>query len=192
MPRHHAGQLASRLAADGRTRGWAREDDRGFPGSNPGCRRGRVNLPPRVGIVGLGYMGLATGLSFAAHGLPTVGYDISADRRETVRAGRSPFYERGLAELLAQQRGAGKFNVVDHLEDLARGADIAFICVPTPSSETGAIDLSALGDAARSLAVALQQVSEFRVIAVKSTVVPGTTETFVRPLIESVSGKGPE
>lgn len=132
--------------------------------------------PARVGIVGLGYMGLATGLGFAAHGLTVTGYDVKTEIRDAVRTGRTPYREPGLERLLRIQERAGRFGVVDTTEEVVRASEGIFLCVPTPSRPSGRIDLRPLRKSVAEVGDALRGVSGYRVVVVKSTVVPGTTE----------------
>ncbi len=158
--------------------------------------RGRRRPPPRTvpvaGIVGLGHMGLVTGLAFSAHGLNVVGYDISPELGKQIARGSAPFAEEGLAKLLRQELSRGRFRVVPSLDALAAEAECLFLCVPTPSQPDGRINLGPLEQSARAVATALRSVTSPRVVVVKSTVVPGTTEGMVAPLVRSVAGKSPE
>ncbi len=147
---------------------------------------------PVVGIAGLGYMGLATGLAFANRGWKAVGYDISTEIRAAVARGESPYSEVGLPELLRSEVGAGRFEVVASMDDLAARADAIFLCLPTPSSATGRIDLRAVRSGSRSLGRALGSVTARRLVVVKSTVVPGTTERVVEPIVRRATGRGPD
>jgi UDPglucose 6-dehydrogenase len=134
-------------------------------------------------------MGLATALAFARRGRTVVGYEIRDDLRTSLRAGRTLSYETGLPELLRAERTSGRFDLVDSWEELVRSAEVLFLCVPTPRREDGSIDLGPLRAACRSLAEALRSTSGYHLVVVKSTVVPGTTEAIVRPLLERLSGR---
>jgi UDPglucose 6-dehydrogenase len=142
-----------------------------------------------VGILGLGYMGLATAAAFARHGVTTIGYDVLPDRRAAVRAGTSPFHEDGLEELLRTEVQGGRLTVAETMAEVAERAAVIFLCLPTPPRDDGEIDLRPIEGGATELGTALARVSAFRVVVVKSTVVPGTTETVVRPALLRASGK---
>jgi len=146
---------------------------------------------PRVGIVGLGYMGLGTGLAFAARGLPVIGYDAKPEIRSAVARGVTPYHEKGLAALLRTQVRSGRFRVVDRLDDLVAGAEGIFLCVPTPPRPSGRIDLRPLRRATAEVARAIGAVTRYRLVVVKSTVVPGTTEAVVLPDVLRHSGRTP-
>jgi UDPglucose 6-dehydrogenase len=147
--------------------------------------------PPATGVVGLGYMGLATAAAFARHGVRTFGYDVVAERRATVRAGHAPFHEDGLEALIRSEVRRGRLTIVDTLDEVARRSSVIFLCLPTPPRANGRIDLRPIRAGARQLGRALAKVDGFRLVVVKSTVVPGTTESVVGPELRRASGKGP-
>jgi UDPglucose 6-dehydrogenase len=144
---------------------------------------------PVVGIGGLGYMGLATGLGFAHRGVRVLGYELRTDVRTALRQSKTPIFEPGLPELLRQERRSGRFDLVDSWEELVERSDIIYLCLPTPAGPDGRIDLGPLRTGTRALATALAGGRKYRLVVVKSTVVPGTTEDVVRPLLEQVSGR---
>lgn len=145
----------------------------------------------RVGIVGLGYMGLATGLAFAARGHRVVGYDIKPEVRTAVGAASAPYREAGLAKLLRDERRAHRFEVVDSIGDLVARAEGIFLCVPTPSRPSGRIDLRPMKQSAAEVGSAIRSARGYRLVVVKSTVVPGTTEGVVAPIVRRRSGRSP-
>jgi UDPglucose 6-dehydrogenase len=144
---------------------------------------------PTVGIVGVGYMGIATGLAFARRGRRVFAYDVNPRTRDSLRAGRSPYREDGLSELLRSQTRRGHFRVVDGLDTLAQSAQCIFLCLPTPSGRGGRVDLGPLRTGVRELGRALRPVRGYRIVVVKSTVVPGTTQGVVEPMLRRESGK---
>ncbi len=145
----------------------------------------------RAGIVGLGYMGLATGLGFAAHGLSVLGYDKSPEVCASVARGSAPYKEAGLRDLLRSELRSRRFGVVDSVEELVERSEGIFLCVPTPSLRSGRIDLRSLKNCAEQVGSALKKTTGYRLIVVKSTVVPGTTSDIVGPIIWQRSGRSP-
>ena len=150
----------------------------------------RSGPPLSVGLDGIGYMGIATGLAFARRGWTVYAYDILPEVRAAVRAGRSPYREPGLSSLLRSEVRRGRFVVVESLEELARRAGGIFLCLPTPRGPGGRIDLGPLRTGVAQLGRALRSADGYRVVVVKSTVVPGTTERVVEPLLRRTSGRG--
>lgn len=141
-----------------------------------------------VGVAGLGYVGLPTALGFASYGHRVLGFDVRPELRHALERAESPVHEPGLAELLSAERASGRFHVVASWDRLVDGSQVIFLCLPTPSGRSGRIDLAPLLAGARSLGRALRGVRGRRLIVVKSTVVPGTTEGRVRPELERASG----
>ena len=134
-------------------------------------------------------MGLATGLAFAAHGLPVVGFDINPEIRSSVSEGVTPYHEAGLEKLLKTQIRSGRFRVVDSVGSLSQLAEGIFLCVPTPSQHSGRIDLSPMKRSAEEVGASLKSTTDRRLVVVKSTVVPGTTEGIVAPILYRRSGR---
>ncbi|HEV2519435.1 MAG TPA: UDP-glucose/GDP-mannose dehydrogenase family protein [Thermoplasmata archaeon] len=143
----------------------------------------------RVGVVGLGYMGLPTALSLAARGHRVVGYDLDPSIRRELQRSHSPYREPRLEELLGRMRHGGRFRLVDDIPALITEVEGVFVCLPTPPGPSGRIDLRPLTSGLRSLGAALRPVTEFRVAVIKSTVVPGTTEGVLEPLLRRTSGR---
>lgn len=146
----------------------------------------------RVAVIGAGYVGLVTGVGLATVGHDVTCVEISASRVATVNAGRSPLHEPGLTERLHQVLATGRFRAVTALPPTVRDAQVILICVGTPSAPTGEIDLRAVQEAAQQIGQALRQAQGYRVVAVKSTVVPGTTEGVVGPAVWAAAGQGAE
>jgi UDPglucose 6-dehydrogenase len=163
-------------------------------------RRARARSPgrgtqatarPVVGVVGLGYVGLATALAFARYGRAVVGTDISGPRREELRAGETSMYEPGLAKLLRETVRTDRFRVTDTVEELVASAELIFLCVPTPSREDGSVDLGFVLGATRALGEALRAAGGWRAVVLKSTAVPGTVVESVQPELIRTSGRTP-
>ena len=147
---------------------------------------------PTVGIIGVGYVGTATGLAFAHRGRQVFSYDVDLRVRAALRTGHSPHWEEGLEELLQAETHAGRFVVKDTMQEVAEAAECIFLCLPTPSGSGGRIDLGPLRAGIRELGTVLKEVDGFRLVVLKSTAVPGTTESVVEPLLRRTTGKGPD
>lgn len=143
----------------------------------------------RICVVGAGYVGLATAVMFGKLGHDVSVADIDDARVRTVNSGKSPFYEPPLEKELARLVKSGKLIATTETVSSAIGSKSVFICVQTPSLPSGRIDTGPVKAASRSIAKALKQSSDYKVVVMKSTVVPGTTDTVVRPILERGSGK---
>jgi UDPglucose 6-dehydrogenase len=123
----------------------------------------------RIGIFGAGWVGLVTGACFAELGHEVVVRDVDPERIDSLRAGRVPFYEPGLEELLERNRERLSFAL--DAADLAT-ASVLFVCVGTPSTYSGDADLSAVW----TVVDELPQGDERPILVMKSTVPVGTGE----------------
>lgn len=141
-----------------------------------------------VGVVGLGYVGLATALGFAQQGERVLGFDVDAARLAGLRAGRMPLGEPGFAEALARHGGKG-LAFADRVEDVIAASDAVFLCVGTPSLPGGAVDLAPLRSAVEACAPALRRRGRGHLV-VKSTVPPGTTRDVLGPLLRGLGVPG--
>ena len=124
-----------------------------------------------VAVVGTGYVGLTTGACLAHLGHRVVCGDVDAARVATLLAGSVPFYEPGLAELVREGVQAGRLSFVLGGEVAVRGAELVFLCVPTPQADDGSVDLSYVEAAAAAIAPALEPSA---VVVNKSTVPVGS------------------
>ena len=136
----------------------------------------------KIAVVGIGYVGLTTALMLAELGHKVTAIDIDKWKVKCINSGKSPIYEPGVEELLKKHIGK---NIVATTEMAIEDKDLTFICVGTPSRPDGSIDLTYLKSAAEEIG---SKLSRYQVIVVKSTVVPGTTENVVIPILERKSG----
>lgn len=141
----------------------------------------------KVAIVGSGYVGLVSGACLAEKGHRVVCVDADPAKVESIGRARSPFHEPGLDELLARHAGSGLTATTD-LRAAVRGAELTLIAVGTPF-DGRRIDLSQIRGAAQAIGEALRDHAPRHTVVVKSTVVPGTTDREVRPILERASGK---
>ncbi len=150
-----------------------------------------------VGVVGAGYVGLATGACLAYLGHRVTCLDRDEGRVESLREGRVPFYEPGLGGMVARGLRAGRLSFVgpEGLDSVVRGADVLFVAVGTPQGDDGSADLSSVADVARRIGRALAgeaALSRGRALVVvnKSTVPVGGGD-YVSALIEDgAEGRG--
>jgi UDPglucose 6-dehydrogenase/GDP-mannose 6-dehydrogenase len=141
----------------------------------------------KVSIVGMGYVGLVTGVCLAEKGHEVVCIDVDREKIEKVRCAISPIYEQGLEELL-RKHASTRLQATTNLCDAILETEVTLIAVGTPF-DGDKIDLTYIRDAALDIGQALRGKSTYHLVAVKSTVVPGTTDEVVLPLLEAASGK---
>jgi UDPglucose 6-dehydrogenase len=137
----------------------------------------------RVAVVGAGYVGLVTGACLSQTGNEVTMVDADADRVATLAAGRMPFYEPGLEELIARNRETGRLSFTTDVAGAVAKAEVVFLAVGTPSLPDGQVDMQAMEAATRQVAEAM---TAYVVIVMKSTVPVGTHER-IRRMIAQVT-----
>ncbi len=140
----------------------------------------------RIAIAGLGPVGVATSVAFAIDRYDVAGFDVDSERVELTKRGDLPFYEPGLSDPLKKVLKAGRVTVTREANRAIPNADIIFLCVGTPSRPDGSMDDSFLKQATQDIADATAD-NPNPTIVVKSTVLPGTTEHVIRPILEASS-----
>ncbi len=136
-----------------------------------------------IAIVGLGYVGAVSGACFAQMGHSVFGVDRDAFKVDRIRQGKAPFYEPGLEELVTENVAAGRLQATTVLREALAAADVAIVCVGTPSDRSGNLGLeqmkrvcAEIGDEARAMGRPI-------VVAIRSTVFPGTCREVILPAI---------
>ncbi len=132
----------------------------------------------RIGIVGMGYVGLPLALLFSEKGFRVTGFDIAADKVSTLNQGGS-YIVRILPADIQQAQKSGFKATADYAE--IAEMDVVIICVPTPLNEYHEPDLSYVTGTVKSIA---PHVREGQLIVLESTTYPGTTEDIVVPILE--------
>ena len=140
-----------------------------------------------ITVVGTGYVGIVTAACLAARGHEVVCVDVDQQRVRAVNDAVAPIHEVGLQELLEATVGR-KLSATTDLAGAVARSDLTFVTVATPFDGT-TIDLKAIKEAARQIGEALRAQRSYHTVVVKSTVVPGTTDEVVRPILEACSGK---
>ena len=143
----------------------------------------------RIAIFGLGYVGSVSAACLADGGWNVVGVDVNPVKVDTINAGRSPIVEEGLDELMARGVAGRRLRASSDVEEAVATSDTSMICVGTPSRPNGSLDLSAVERVAESIGRALASSNGYHVVVVRSTMLPGSTEEIVIPLLETHSNR---
>ncbi|MBE9009249.1 UDP-glucose/GDP-mannose dehydrogenase family protein [Pseudanabaenaceae cyanobacterium LEGE 13415] len=141
----------------------------------------------RVSIIGTGYVGLVSGVCFAEKGHEVVCVDVDQSKVDKINQGISPFYEPGLNELLERNIHSGLKATTDFKQAILE-TELSLIAVGTPF-DGKEVDLTYVKQVAQQIGEALKEKSTYHLVVVKSTVVPGTTDQVVLPILEAASGK---
>jgi GDP-mannose 6-dehydrogenase len=142
-----------------------------------------------ISVFGLGYVGSVSAACFASMGHRVIGVDINPAKVEMMEGGRSPIIEAGMNGLVADGNRACRLHAtIDSIAALLE-SDLSFVCVGTPSLRSGKLDLSHIEKVAREIGSALKQKKSVHTFVLRSTVLPGTTESIVLPILEQASGR---
>jgi GDP-mannose 6-dehydrogenase len=139
--------------------------------------------PMNIAVVGLGYVGCVTGACLSSLEHHVVGIDRDDHKVQSVLAGKAPFFEPGLEDLISRNVSAGRYTATTSLSEGIAKADIALICVGTPSEKNGNLGLEQLRRVTSEIASSLPGRRKPLIVAIRSTVFPGTCEDVVMPLL---------
>jgi GDP-mannose 6-dehydrogenase len=138
--------------------------------------------PTQIAVLGLGYVGCVTAACFASLGHRVMGIDRDQHKVDNVLAGRAPFYEPGLEELVRENVARGRLSAATSADGIADAA-VVMVCVGTPSEKNGNLGLSQLRRAMEEIAAQISGRSKPLIVAIRSTVFPGTSEEVVLPAL---------
>ena len=147
----------------------------------------------KISIFGLGYVGAVSLACLARDGHQVIGVDIDATKLRLIAEGKTPVVEEGMVELMQQVAASGRVSVTTDAAEAVLGSEISLVCVGTPSAPNGSQDQSAIlrlaAQMGRALASKDARKSQPHVVVFRSTLVPGTVEDVLRPIVERESGK---
>jgi UDPglucose 6-dehydrogenase len=141
----------------------------------------------KISVIGAGYVGCVTGICLAEIGHDVFLIDVDSGKLEALRAGKCPVFEPGLNDLLAKNHR--KIRTTPDVSEAIQETELTLICVGTPQNGDGSVDLRYVIHTAQSIGRVLRSKNNYHTIVVKSTVLPGTTENVLLPVLESESGK---
>ncbi|NEQ67155.1 MAG: UDP-glucose/GDP-mannose dehydrogenase family protein [Symploca sp. SIO2D2] len=141
----------------------------------------------KVSVVGTGYVGLVSGVCLAEKGHQVTCVDIDQSKVDKINQGIPPIYEEGLEELLKKNIQSNVKATTD-LRGAVMDSEISLIAVGTPF-DGQEIDLKYIKEVARQIGEVLKDKPAYHLVVTKSTVVPGTTDEVVLPILEEASGK---
>jgi UDPglucose 6-dehydrogenase/GDP-mannose 6-dehydrogenase len=141
----------------------------------------------KLTIIGSGYVGLTTALCLAEKGNEVICADSNKTIIKTLKAGKIPFFEPE-ADILLKQHLNTRFYPTSDVKKAIQSTNITMLAVGTPF-KNGQQDLSDIKSAVRDIAYAIKDKNSFHTIIVKSTVLPGTCDTVIAPLIASITGQ---
>jgi UDPglucose 6-dehydrogenase len=140
-----------------------------------------------VSVIGLGKLGSCMAAAMASRGVRTIGVDVHPEPIEKIQRKLAPVFEPGLAEMIANCDGL--LRATADLETAVHDTEMTFVIVPTPSTADGAFSLEHACAAMEKIGSALRAKSGYHTVVLTSTVLPGSTEYVIKPLLERTSGK---
>ncbi len=145
----------------------------------------------RIAVFGLGYVGVVSAACLARDGHRVIGVDTNRSKVDLVNDGGSPIVEAGLADILRDAVRAGRLHATVGAAEAVAESDLSLVCVGTPGNGNGSLSLEYVDRVCRDIGAGLAAVSEWRLVAVRSTMLPGSMRDTVIPALAAVSGKTP-
>jgi len=143
----------------------------------------------KITLIGTGYVGLVTGACLAEMGHRVTCLDIDTEKVDSLKAGKLPFFEPGLEELVIRNTEAQRLFFTDKYSEAIPGCEVCFLALPTPSGEDGSCDISYILMAAAQLA---ESMDNEIVVVNKSTVPVGTGEKVRTAIKQGLTTRGVE
>ncbi|ACV34754.1 nucleotide sugar dehydrogenase [Accumulibacter sp.] len=143
----------------------------------------------KISIFGLGYVGAVSLACLSRDGHEVIGVDIDATKLDLIMAGKTPVVEEGMVDLMAFAAASGRVAVTTDAQQAVLDSEISLVCVGTPSAANGSQDQGAILRLAAEMGRAIAGKSAPHIVVFRSTLVPGTVEDVLRPIIEDESGK---
>jgi GDP-mannose 6-dehydrogenase len=142
-----------------------------------------------IAIFGLGYVGSVSAACLAHNGHHVIGVDTKPEKVERINAGLSPIIEPELDELIRTGVEQGRITATHVTAEALERAEVALVCVGTPSQPNGSLDLSYVERVCHEIGQVLATRDAYCVVAIRSTVLPGSVERVIIPALEATSGK---
>lgn len=142
-----------------------------------------------ISVFGLGYVGLTLSVCLANKGFKVIGVDVDIEKIKSIIRGITPFYEPSLKNKLNEALNNNSFLCTNDYFKAVMKSSVSFICVGTPAKIDGSIDLSYVQSVSHNIGEAFKEKDGYHLIVVRSTVIPDTTESMVKQVIEDISGK---
>ena len=143
----------------------------------------------RISVFGLGYIGCVSSACFSDSGHEVIGVDTNVVKVQIINDGRSPVVEPGVEDLIGRAVKDKRLRATTDATEAVHNTDLSLVCVGTPGQANGSLNLSHVKGACKQIGTALEGTRRFHVIAIRSTMLPGTIEDTVVPTLEVYSGK---
>ncbi len=143
----------------------------------------------KISVFGLGYVGAVSAACFAQEGHEVIGVDVSQTKVDIINAGNSPIVEEGIAEFIGAMVAEKRLRATTDVNDAIENTDVSLVCVGTPSNDNGSLKLDYVKRVSQQIGEAISKKSCRHVVVMRSTMLPGTIESLVKPTLEVYSDK---
>jgi GDP-mannose 6-dehydrogenase len=141
-----------------------------------------------ISIFGAGYVGIVSAACLARDGFSVISVDPNIKKVAAIKAGLAPIFEPGLDDLVRREVAEGKIAAQEKIGSAIEKTDMSLVCVGTPSRKNGSLDTRYVEQAAREIGLGLQSAANYHSVVFRSTMLPGTMEDVVIPILEGSSG----
>jgi len=148
----------------------------------------------KISVFDLGYVGCVSVACLAHYGHDVLGLDVNPQKADWARHGRAPVVEQGLDTLMREAVKQGSLRVSSDSRAAVHDSDVSIICVGTPSNKNGSLNLHYVENVCCEIGTGLADKQGYHVVVVRSTILPGSIEEQLIPLLEHHSGRraGPD
>jgi GDP-mannose 6-dehydrogenase len=143
----------------------------------------------KIGVFGIGYVGTVSAACLARDGHDVVAVDVNPDKVDTLNRGLSPIVEPKLTESIRAGVRGGRLKATTDPLAAVSSTDISLVCVGTPSQENGSLETSFVSRVAQEIGESIRKSIDFHSVVMRSTMLPGTMDEIIIPILERSSGK---
>lgn len=143
----------------------------------------------KISVFGMGYVGSVTAAALSRRGHHVLGVDVNVQKIRAINRGEAPVLEKGLSELVADRVRNGRLRATANGAEAVGETELSLVCVGTPARKNGSFDYSHLLSAIWEVGEGIKLKNGGHTVAIRSTVLPGTTESMLIPELEKSSGK---
>lgn len=143
----------------------------------------------RISVFGIGYVGVVSAAVLAQDGHEVIAVDVDQGKIDAINAGKSPIVEEGIDDLVRDMVAAGRLRATIDFAEAIQATDLSFVCVGTPSAPDGSVGLNYVTSVCETIGKALADKDAYHSVVIRSTIVPGSTESACIPVLEKTSGK---
>lgn len=143
----------------------------------------------KLSVFGLGYVGCVSAACLAEAGHQVIGVDVNPTKVDIINGGNSPIIEAGINELIANVVEGGRLSATTDSTRAISESALSLVCVGTPSNQNGSLHLRHIEQVCTEIGAALKTKNERHIVVIRSTMLPGTIQNTVIPILEKTSGR---